>query len=42
MVKGIMRCLGVNLGSVRLPLKDLSEEQVASLGRDLQALGLTE
>lgn len=42
MVKSIMRCLGVDLGSVRLPLVDLKAEQEKSLRQDLIDIGFIE
>ena len=39
MAKGIMRCLGVDLGSVRLPLTNLSRDQEKQLRQDLEDIG---
>lgn len=39
MVKGILRCLGVDLGSVRLPLQNLSHEQEAAMRQEIADMG---
>ncbi|KAK7111916.1 N-acetylneuraminate lyase-like [Littorina saxatilis] len=42
MVKSIMRCLGVDIGHVRLPLTDLTSEQEKNLRQDLIDIGFIE
>ncbi|XP_012939794.1 N-acetylneuraminate lyase [Aplysia californica] len=39
-VKAAMKCLGVDLGPVRLPLEDMPEHLLPSLKQDLKDLGL--
>ncbi|KAK7111911.1 hypothetical protein V1264_011461 [Littorina saxatilis] len=38
-VKGIMRCLGVDLGHVLLPLTDLTSEEEKQICQDLIDMG---
>nr|KAG5710388.1 hypothetical protein BaRGS_022206 [Batillaria attramentaria] len=39
MVKGILRCVGVDCGSVRLPLTNLTAEQENDMRKELDGLG---
>ena len=40
MCKSIMRCLGVELGGVRLPLTNLTAGQELALKEELKSLGM--
>ncbi|RUS73318.1 hypothetical protein EGW08_018929, partial [Elysia chlorotica] len=39
-VKAIARCFGLDLGPVRLPLRDLPEDKLPALKKDLQDIGI--
>ena len=38
MMKSVMRCLGVDLGPVRLPLSNLTPDQEKQMRQDLEDL----